>query len=101
MPNRRGQTHKIKVGEISIYLTVNRNEDGSPKELFCKSSEGWQGWVDVLMLTASLALRHGCPMQTILSHWRHHRFEPNTFGCSSIPDAIAKRIQEEGEQDAR
>jgi len=93
--DRRGQTHKIKVGDITIHLTVNRDESGKPKELFAKASEGFQGWVDVLMLTASLALRYGCPMQTILNHWRHHRFEPAAFGCSSIPDAIAKKIQEE------
>ena len=95
---RHGQTYKIKVGEITIYVTLNRNESGKPKEIFAKADEGYQGWIDSLMLTASLALRNGCDMDTILRHWRHQRFEPSAFGCSSIPDAIAKRIKEEGAQ---
>jgi hypothetical protein len=93
---RTGQTYKIVVGEVTVYVTLNRDDNGKPKELFAKADEGYQGWIDVLMLTASLALRNGCDFATILNHWRHQRFEPAAFGCSSIPDAIAKRIQEEG-----
>lgn len=97
--DRTGKTHKIKVGEVTVYLTVNYNDKGKIKEMFAKADEGWQGWVDVLMLTASLALRSGCNIDTILKHWRHHRFEPSAFGYSSIPDAIAKKIQEEINKD--
>jgi len=92
--NRTGETHKIKCGNITIYVTINKDAKGRIVELFGKSDEGYQGWVNMLMLTASLALQHGCPLETIVRHWRHQRFEPSAFGCSSLPDAIAAKLEE-------
>jgi len=87
------------VAEVRIYLTVNRDASGRPVELFCKASDGWQGWLDTLMETVSVALQYGAPLEVILGHWRHHRFAPCGVPGqgSSIPDAIARRLFEDGD----
>ena len=58
---RQGDTHKITVGPVSPYVTANRADDGTVRELFVKADMGWQGWADALAVTASMALQYGCP----------------------------------------
>lgn len=89
---REGTVHKILCGSVTLYVTVNTNEDKQPMEMFVKADEGWQGWADTLALTASMALQHGCPLETILTKWRGLRFSPDGMRAFSIPDAIARRL---------
>jgi hypothetical protein len=92
---RRGKTHKVRVGACTVYLTANVGKDGQVLELFGKADEGQQGWVDALMVTASLALQHGCPLDTLLTKWRGMRFPPAGIGALSVPDAVARRLGDE------
>jgi len=95
-PNdRHGQVFKIVVNPATVYITLNKLDDGSPIEIFGKCDEGYQGWLDTLCVTASLALQHGCPFETIMQKWRFMRFPPEQLGVgTSIPDAIARRLSQ-------
>lgn len=93
---RTGSTYKIDIDGVTVYVTVNFDETGHPIELFAKASDGHQGWVDIMCLTASLAIQHGCPLETILAKWRWARFPPSQLGIgTSIPDAIARLLMAE------
>jgi len=89
-----GKTHKIEVGKVDVYVTVNCFEDGNPGEVFVKCTDGTQGWCNVLSETLSVALQSGAPLNTLLQHWKHHRFPPNSFRYRSIPDAVAHCLEE-------
>ena len=93
-----GRTFTVRVADVTVHVTVNTNVQGRAVEVFGKADCGWQGWLDTLMETVSLALQFGTPMGTILHHWRYQRFEPmGIVGQGvSIPDAIAKRLFDEG-----
>ena len=96
--NMIGKTYTVHVAEVCIKVTVYKGADGCPANIFCKADGGWQGWVDSLIGTARIAMRHGTPLIEILNHWRYQRFPPIGIagqGCS-IPDAIARRLIEEG-----
>jgi hypothetical protein len=96
---RRGTTYKIQVGPCTVYLTANTDAEGRVMELFMKAEEGWSGWADALMVTASLALQHGCPLETLLAKWRGMRFPPAGVGASSIPDGVARRLAGKAEKE--
>jgi hypothetical protein len=90
---RTGRTHKVCCGPVTIYVTVNVDAAGKPQEMFAKSDEGYQGQMDVLAETASLAMQHGCDLPTILRHWRGHRYDPQGVGQgTSLPDAISRAL---------
>ena len=88
---RTGKTHKIKIGSVSLYVTIN------DLEIFVKCNAGWQGWCDVLAVTASLARQHGCPWSTIKKHWCNQAFVPDGIVGQgrSIPDAISRILPED------
>lgn len=90
---RRGHTHKIKAGAVTLYLTANTDAAGNVMELFIKADEGWQGWADALAVTASMALQYGCPLEDIMRKWRGMRFPPDGMGAFSIPDAVARKME--------
>ena len=95
LPNPRpiGKTFKVPCGVVTMYVTLNRDAAGIPRELMIKADEGYQGSLDVLAETASLAMQWGCPLDDILRHWRGHQYEPRGIGHgSSMPDAIARRL---------
>ena len=91
---RNGTTRKIRLGRVTLYVTLNRLPDGTPCEMFGKADEGNQGQLDALCLTASLAMQHGVPLALILRHWRGMRYPPDGIAGqgSSIPDAIARAL---------
>ena len=94
---RKGITRKLTVGRCEVYLTVNVDADGNPCELFLRVNgadiESTQGWANVTCIMASLALQYGCPMETILRHFRGQSFDPSQLGkATSIPDAIARAL---------
>ena len=95
---RPGMTHKIKLADqVTLYVTVNTDKHGTPREMFIKADQGWQGWCDVLAETASLYLQcSGSEWATLMRHWRLHRFDPQAIGKgNSIPDAISRAMEEE------
>lgn len=93
--SRRGKTHKIVLNGVTLYLTVNEVK-GRPIEMFCKADEGWQGWVDTLCVTASLALQCGVPIRDIIRHWSNQAFPPAAIGQGkSIPDAMARVLAQD------
>ena len=44
---RNGVTHKIQVGAVLAYITVNRDNEGRIVEVFGKASNGSQGDLDM------------------------------------------------------
>lgn len=94
---RHGQTHKVTIGQVDVYITCNQAPDGRVLEVFCKSSDGWQGWSDALAIVISMALQHGCPAREIVDKLRGMRFAPEGIAGqpASIPDAIARKLEVE------
>jgi hypothetical protein len=93
--DRQGTVTKLRCADVTLYVTLNRDAEGVPRELFIKADQGWQGWCDVLAETASMYLQlDGSSLEVLCRHWRHHRFEPRGIGQgSSIPDVIAKMLE--------
>jgi hypothetical protein len=91
---RHGQTHKIRLGATTLYVTVNRDDAGHAREMLVKADNGHQGQADVLAETASLYLQRGGELEELLRHWRGHRYDPQggPGQGASIPDAIARRL---------
>lgn len=94
---RMGRTHTCHVGEVTLDVTVNRDWDGSIRELFIKASDGYSGEADGLAIMASLALRHGCPPEVVARHLRFRRYPPHGAPGQpiSISDAIGRVIEKE------
>jgi len=94
---RHGRTHKIEVGHVTLYITVNRDSTGKLREVFCKANEGYQGDADGLAELSSLLLQHGCPPEKLIRHLRYRRYVPNGLPGQpcSISDAIGTIIERE------
>ena len=87
----RGAAHKFSVGGQEGYITVGLYDDGSPGEVFVKMSK--QGStvsisMDSVAIAWSMALQHGVPVESLISKYIDHRFEPSGFtGNPRIPMA--------------
>ena len=96
---RKGKTVKIEIADqCTLYITVNTDKDGNPREMFIKASAGWNGWCDALAETASLYLQcEDSKWSTLMRHWRGHRFVPEggIGQGSSIVDAIARAMEDQ------
>lgn len=94
---REGKTHKITIGPLKAYITVNRNEQGEIIEVFGKCNEGEQGHVDMACKLASLAIQGRGDVPTLIRHMEFDRTEPNggPGQPTSIYDAIASVLKEE------
>jgi len=92
-----GKTRKIQVGSCTLYITVNRDDDGSIREVFAKADEGQKPHADGLAELSSLLLQYECPVKTVVQHLRYRRYEPS--GCigqpCSISDAIGMVLEDE------
>ena len=95
--NRTGRTHKMPVGTVTLYVTVNRDADGVVREVFAKADEGHQPEADGLADLASIAMRHGAPAAVVARHLRHRRYPPHggPGQACSISDAIGLAIERE------
>lgn len=95
--NRTGRTHKVKVGKVSMYVTVNRAANGQIIEAFGKADEGVQGHLDVACRLISLAIQGRGDMATIIRHLRFDRTPPNggPGQPTSIYDALARVLEDE------
>ena len=96
---RYGITKKIRLGNWTLYVTLN-SVDGKPVEMFIKysrrgHSEGLDGsplaYLDTMAKGASRQLQAGVPLATVLGDWRFTRFPPDQLGVGTSPlDAIAR-----------
>jgi hypothetical protein len=93
---RHGRTHKQQIGEVTAYVTVNRDAHGHIIEVFCKS-DALQGHLDNACRLISLGLQRRADVPTIVRHMRGDRTEPCGIAgqATSIYDAIARVLQEE------
>jgi hypothetical protein len=102
---RKGKTHKIEIGGVNVYVTLNRVEgpESLPCDIFVTlNSEhekqaidsAHQAWANLSMTLASLLLQYGCPLATIVAKMKDYKFDPQQPGVgSSIPDAIGRWLQ--------
>ena len=95
--DRRGQTHKVEVGKVTLYITVNKSGNGKIMECFCKADQGEQAHAGGLAELSLLLLQYNCPVKTVVQHLRYRRYEPS--GCigqpCSISDAIGMVLEDE------
>ena len=96
---RVGTTTTVKLGNITLEITVNTDEAGTVREVFGKCDEGYQGELDGMCILASLALQYGCPVETIAKHLRHRNYPPHggPGQPKSISDAVATVLEPYGE----
>ena len=89
--DRAALTHKFSVGGQEGYITVGLYDDGSPGEVFVKMSKQGStvsGLMDSVAIAWSMALQHGVPIESLISKYIDHRFEPSGFtGNPRIPMA--------------
>lgn len=84
---RESITHKFSVANHKGYLTVGLYPDGSPGEIFismAKEGSTIGGIMDAFGIQTSLALQHGVPLKTMVSKFKHIKFDPN--GMTSNKD---------------
>ena len=99
---RHGRTHKVQVGPVTAYLTVNRDSAGKVLEVFGKADNGSQGHLDMACRLISLGIQGRADVETVIRHMRGDRTEPCGIAgqATSIYDAIARVLQEETNAEA-
>ncbi len=88
---------------LELYLIVGLYDNGQPGELIffgSKVGDHLHGLLAALAITASRALKHGCPIEKVISKWRGTQFEPRGFTgdpefprCGSILDYLAQYLE--------
>ncbi len=85
---------KFKVGEYEGYIHVGLFEDGTPGDIFvdiAKEGTTLAGLMNSFMISVSLGLQYGVPLEVYVSKFSHMRFEPS--GMTNDPDIrVAKSI---------
>jgi ribonucleoside-diphosphate reductase alpha chain len=85
---------KFKVGEYEGYIHVGLFEDGTPGDIFvdiAKEGTTLAGLMNSFMISVSLGLQYGVPLEVYVSKFAHMRFEPS--GPTNDADIrIAKSI---------
>jgi ribonucleoside-diphosphate reductase alpha chain len=85
---------KFRVGEYEGYIHVGLYEDGTPGDIFvdiAKEGTTLAGLMNSIMISVSLGLQYGVPLEVYVSKFSHMRFEPS--GMTNDPDIrIAKSI---------
>jgi ribonucleoside-diphosphate reductase alpha chain len=85
---------KFRVGEYEGYIHVGLFDDGTPGDIFvdiAKEGTTLAGLMNSFMISVSLGLQYGVPLEVYVSKFSHMRFEP--AGPTNDPDIrIAKSI---------
>ena len=85
---------KFKVGEYEGYIHVGLFDDGTPGDIFvdiAKEGTTLAGLMNSFMISVSLGLQYGVPLEVYVSKFAHMRFEPS--GPTNDSDIrIAKSI---------
>lgn len=105
LPWRRedGYTQKVKIGDQSVFLTVNRFPDGRPGEMYLElSHEGstLRAMADLVAMAVSVGLQYGVPVAEYVERFTHVKFEPagvveghdRISVVSSIADYIGREL---------
>ncbi|MEZ5100762.1 MAG: vitamin B12-dependent ribonucleotide reductase [Thermoleophilia bacterium] len=95
LPDDRTEVgRKFRVGDYEGYIHVGLYEDGQPGDIFvdiAKEGTTLAGMVNSLMISVSLGLQHGVPLEVYVSKFAHMRFEPS--GPTNDPDIrVAKSL---------
>jgi ribonucleoside-diphosphate reductase alpha chain len=78
---------KFRVGEYEGYIHVGLFEDGTPGDIFvdiAKEGTTLAGLMNSFMISVSLGLQYGVPLEVYVSKFAHMRFEPS--GMTNDPD---------------
>ena len=85
---------KFKVGEYEGYIHVGLFDDGTPGDIFvdiAKEGTTLAGLMNSFMISVSLGLQYGVPLEVYVSKFSHMRFEPS--GMTNDADIrVAKSI---------
>jgi ribonucleoside-diphosphate reductase alpha chain len=85
---------KFRVGEYEGYIHVGLFEDGTPGDIFvdiAKEGTTLAGLMNSFMISVSLGLQYGVPLEVYVSKFSHMRFEPS--GMTNDADIrVAKSI---------
>ncbi|WP_411278221.1 vitamin B12-dependent ribonucleotide reductase [Gaiella sp.] len=95
LPDDRTEVgRKFRVGEYEGYIHVGLFEDGTPGDIFvdiAKEGTTLAGLMNSFMISVSLGLQYGVPLEVYVSKFSHMRFEPS--GMTNDADIrIAKSI---------
>src|SRR3954469_20700212 len=85
---------KFQVGEYEGYIHVGLFPDGTPGDVFvdiAKEGTTIAGLMNAIMISVSLGLQYGVPLDVYVSKFSHMRFEPS--GLTNDPDIrVAKSL---------
>jgi ribonucleoside-diphosphate reductase alpha chain len=85
---------KFRVGDYEGYIHVGLYEDGTPGDIFvdiAKEGTTLAGLMNSFMISVSLGLQYGVPLEVYVSKFAHMRFEPS--GQTNDPDIrVAKSL---------
>jgi ribonucleoside-diphosphate reductase alpha chain len=85
---------KFRVGDYEGYIHVGLFDDGTPGDIFvdiAKEGTTLAGLMNSFMISVSLGLQYGVPLEVYVSKFSHMRFEPH--GTTNDPDIrVAKSI---------
>jgi ribonucleoside-diphosphate reductase alpha chain len=85
---------KFRVGDYEGYIHVGLYDDGTPGDIFvdiAKEGTTLAGLMNSFMISVSLGLQYGVPLEVYVSKFAHMRFEPS--GQTNDPDIrVAKSI---------
>ena len=95
LPDDRTEVgRKFKVGDYEGYIHVGLFEDGTPGDIFvdiAKEGTTLAGLMNSFMISVSLGLQYGVPLEVYVSKFSHMRFEPS--GITNDEDIrVAKSI---------
>jgi ribonucleoside-diphosphate reductase alpha chain len=83
---------KFRVGDYEGYIHVGLYEDGTPGDIFvdiAKEGTTLAGLMNSFMISVSLGLQYGVPLEVYCSKFAHMRFEPS--GMTNDPDIRAAK----------
>jgi ribonucleoside-diphosphate reductase alpha chain len=88
LPDDRTEVgRKFRVGEYEGYIHVGLFDDGTPGDIFvdiAKEGTTLAGLMNSFMISVSLGLQYGVPLEVYVSKFSHMRFEPS--GLTNDPD---------------
>ena len=83
---------KFQVGDYEGYIHVGLYDDGTPGDVFvdiAKEGTTLAGLMNAFMISVSLGLQYGVPLEVYVSKFAHMRFEPH--GLTNDPDIRAAK----------
>ncbi|HEX6663927.1 MAG TPA: vitamin B12-dependent ribonucleotide reductase [Gaiellaceae bacterium] len=93
LPDDRTEVgRKFRVGEYEGYIHVGLFEDGTPGDIFvdiAKEGTTLAGLMNSFMISVSLGMQYGVPLEVYVSKFAHMRFEPS--GMTNDPDIRAAK----------